>query len=99
MPFGLRQNYPNPFNAATIIEYTIGLDDEVVDDQTEVLLEVRNNSGVLVRRLVQETAFPGIYSVVWDGRDENGNQAGKGVYYYWLRIGERLASRKMMILC
>ena len=96
--FGLSQSYPNPFNGSVVIEYTVGLDDSVVEEENEVLVEVRNTAGALVRRLVREAAFPGVYSITWDGRDEAGVQVGTGVYYYWLRIGSTVAFRKMMVL-
>ena len=96
--FGLAQSYPNPFNGSVVIEYTVGLDDSVVEEENEVLVEVRNTAGALVRRLVREAAFPGVYSITWDGRDEGGMQVGTGVYYYWLRIGSTVAFRKMMVL-
>jgi hypothetical protein len=96
--FGLAQSYPNPFNGSTIIEFTVGLDDAVIEEENGVLLEVRSTSGALVRRLVRETAFPGVYSVTWDGRDEGGDQVATGVYYYWLRIGSTVVFRKLMVL-
>ena len=96
--FGLAQSYPNPFNGSVVIEYTVGLDDFVVEEENEVLVEVRNTAGALVRRLVREAAFPGVYRITWDGRDEAGVQVGTGVYYYWLRIGSIVAFRKLMVL-
>jgi len=96
--FGLAQSYPNPFNGNAVIEYTIGLEDFVVQAENEVLLEVRSTTGALVRRLVREAAFPGVYSISWDGRDETGLAVGSGVYFYWLRIGSTVAFRKMMVL-
>ena len=96
--FGLAQSYPNPFNGSVVIEYTVGLDDSVVEEENEVLIEVRNTAGALVRRLVREAAFPGVYRITWDGRDESGAQVATGVYYYWLRLGSSVAFRKMMVL-
>jgi len=98
LDFALGQNYPNPFNASTVIEYQIGINDPIIGGYTRAVLEVRNVAGLLVRRLVDELASPGFYSVRWDGRNEAGQPVSSGVYYYMLDIGPITQYRKLLFL-
>jgi len=98
LDFALRQNYPNPFNASTTIEYQIGINDPIIAGHTGVVLEIRSVVGSLVRRLVDQPASPGFYSVVWDGRNDAGAAAASGVYYYQLDIGPIAQYRKLLFL-
>ncbi|MGY8822982.1 MAG: immune inhibitor A domain-containing protein [Candidatus Latescibacterota bacterium] len=98
LDFALRQNYPNPFNASTTIEYQIGINDPIIAGHTGVVLEIRSMVGLLVRRLVDQPASPGFYSVVWDGRNDAGDSAASGVYYYQLDIGPIAQYRKLLFL-
>ncbi|NQV18539.1 MAG: hypothetical protein HQ534_08350, partial [Armatimonadetes bacterium] len=39
------------------------------------------------------------YSITWDGRDDNDQSVGSGIYFYKLMIGEKdIASNKMLLL-
>ena len=98
LDFALRQNYPNPFNASTTIEYQIGINDPIIAGRTNVVLEVRSMVGGLVRRLVDQPASPGFYSVVWDGRNDAGESVASGVYYCQLDIGPIAQYRKLLFL-
>lgn len=98
LDFALSQNYPNPFNASTVIEYQIGINDPIIGGYTRAVLEVRNVAGLLVRRLVDELASPGFYSVRWDGRNDVGQPVASGVYYYMLDIGPITQYRKLLFL-
>lgn len=98
LDFALRQNYPNPFNASTTIEYQVGINDPIISGHTKVVLEVRSVVGGLVRRLVDQPASPGFYSVVWDGRSDAGERVASGVYYYQLDIGPIAQYRKLLFL-
>lgn len=94
--FSLEQNFPNPFNANTIIDYTVGIQQTLAGG--EMRLEIRDVVGGLVRRLVDGPAVPGIYSVVWDGKDSYGGAAASGTYFYLLEVGPFRGSRKLMVI-
>jgi len=45
----------------------------------------------------------GVYSArdsaaYWDGRNESGEEVGRGVYYYVMQAGEHASSRRMVLL-
>ncbi|MEE2659276.1 MAG: T9SS type A sorting domain-containing protein, partial [Candidatus Latescibacterota bacterium] len=76
-------NYPNPFNAervaATNIEYE-------VTREGPVRLEVYNVLGQRVRILVDESLqSAGLWTVNWDGRDDQKRRLATGVYLYQLQ--------------
>ncbi|MBT4978259.1 MAG: T9SS type A sorting domain-containing protein [Gemmatimonadetes bacterium] len=89
--FLLAQNYPNPFNAETVIHYNIGR-------KGAVALSVFNLVGQQVRRLVREVRTPGFYQIVWDGRDDRGQEMASGVYIYRLQVGDLAEARKLLLL-
>lgn len=96
--FSLAQNYPNPFNGSTVIPYSVGINELVVTGRTRTLLEVRDITGGLVRRLVDTPAAAGVHRAEWDGRDDTGRRVASGVYYYELRVGPIVDRRQLLLL-
>jgi hypothetical protein len=91
MALFLGQNRPNPFNPSTTINYYL-------PETCSVVLDVYDVKGAPVRRLVNGRRASGSYTAVWDGCDENGRRMGSGVYFYRLRAGKKVLSRKMILL-
>jgi photosystem II stability/assembly factor-like uncharacterized protein len=84
--FALSQNYPNPFNPTTTINYSVFKSGEVV-------LKVYNIMGKEIITLVNEQKPAGNYSVKFD--------AGKltsGVYFYQLKSGDFISTKKLILL-
>lgn len=73
--FSLRQNQPNPFNPSTVIAYSLG-------SESEVSLSVYNILGKKIRTLVSEQKSQGVYTVIWDSKDEYGRDVSAGIYVY-----------------
>jgi sugar lactone lactonase YvrE len=89
--FTLYQNYPNPFNPATTIEYYI-------PESAQVTLEIYNVLGQRVRTLVNDFQQQGRYSVVWNSRNDGGQELSSGVYFYKLSAGDAIDIRKMTLV-
>jgi hypothetical protein len=87
----LQQNYPNPFNPETTISF-------FVDKNSEVVIDIYDIKGRKVKSLVRENYSRGNHSVVWNGRNEEGNPVASGVYLYKMRSGSFSKSRKMILL-
>jgi hypothetical protein len=92
----LKQNVPNPFNPVTTIEY--GVPAGQGRGRVPVRIAVFDVKGRRVRRLVNGKQEPGVYTAIWDGRDDNGRGVQSGVYFYRLSAGAQTDSRKMLIL-
>ncbi len=86
--FSLEQNYPNPFNPETTIRFSL-------TESGYVTLSIFNIKGQRVRTLVSNPTNTGIHSVVWDGRDDQGQILPSGVYIYELRTDNRVETKKM----
>jgi len=84
--FGLRQNYPNPFNPVTTIPYSLRRDDHV-------RLSVYDAKGQEIWTLIDRRQGAGKQTFRFDG-----SQLASGVYFYTLRAGSFVQSRKMLLL-
>lgn len=89
--FSLSQNYPNPVARLTTIQY--GLPKETLVD-----LRVFNVAGQQVRTLINEKQEPGYYKVTWDLRGVSGEHLPNGVYFYRIKAGDFIRTKKMVIL-
>jgi len=72
-------NYPNPFKTAT--HFTFELRGTLPD---EFLIKVYTIAGRLIRdiSLPQSRLQLGFNKIEWDGRDQDGDELGNGVYFY-----------------
>ncbi|MCF7851526.1 MAG: T9SS type A sorting domain-containing protein [Candidatus Marinimicrobia bacterium] len=92
----LSQNYPNPFNPTTTIEYDIGFRDGL---SQQVIFEVYNIRGQVVRTLVDGRVEPGRYSVMWNALDNYGRPVSSGIYLARLMTdGGYMKTVKMLVL-
>jgi hypothetical protein len=89
--FELSQNYPNPFNPTTKIEFTLA-------KSGFVTLQIYDVLGRKVRTLVSEELSAGYKSVIWDGKNEDGDDVASGVYFYQLKVGDFSEPKKMLLL-
>ena len=87
----LFQNYPNPFNPSTKIIYTIP--DAGISFAKLVQLKVYDVLGNEVATLVNEEKSSGTYEVEF-----NGKNLTSGIYFYTLKSGSFVITRKMILL-
>ena len=88
----LTGNYPNPFNPTTTISFTVAQTSSFVN------LEIYNLKGQKVKTLIDKVLPAGQHSVVWNGKDENSKPVSSGVYFYKMKTGNYLSSKKMILL-
>ena len=84
--FSLSQNFPNPFNPVTIISYQL-------PETGFVTLKVYDILGNKVVTLVNDEKPTGSYNVSFDA-----SKLPSGVYYYKMRAGNYVETKKMMLL-
>ncbi|HEY5123242.1 MAG TPA: T9SS type A sorting domain-containing protein [Ignavibacteria bacterium] len=90
--YSLYQNYPNPFNPTTKIKFDIA---PLSRGAGGVLtsLKVFDITGREIQTLVNEKLNPGTYEVTFDG-----SNYASGVYFYQLRSGEFVETKKLVLL-
>ncbi|MBK9099547.1 MAG: T9SS type A sorting domain-containing protein [bacterium] len=84
--YSLSQNYPNPFNPTTKIQYSIR-------EKQFVTLVIYDILGSKVVTLVNEEKTAGKYEVEFDGIT-----LPSGVYFYQLKAGSFVETKKMLLL-
>ncbi|HNC48055.1 MAG TPA: choice-of-anchor D domain-containing protein, partial [bacterium] len=87
----LSQNYPNPFNPTTTIRF--GLPQE-----GRIKLVIYNVLGQKVRELYNGTMGAGFHTMLWDGRNAQGQMASSGVYIYRLESAQGVLAKKMTLI-
>ncbi|MCX6169635.1 MAG: T9SS type A sorting domain-containing protein [Ignavibacteriales bacterium] len=86
--FVLYQNYPNPFNPSTVISYQLSA-------FSHVQLKVYDMLGREVALLVDKEQEPGNYNSQFSIRHF---QLPSGVYFYQLKAGNFIQTKKMILL-
>jgi len=74
----IRTNYPNPFNSSTTIVFNIA---NLGPIPAEVEINIYDIIGRKIRTLIKERRCIGEHRVIWDGKDDNGNECSTGVYF------------------
>jgi len=82
----LEQNYPNPFNPSTTIAFSL-------PGRQTVSLKIYNQLGEEVVTLASGEFEPGRHQLKW-----NASSIASGVYYYRLRTGSKVLTRKLFVL-
>jgi hypothetical protein len=89
--FSLFQNYPNPFNNETTFTFQLPL-------TCNILFEIFNLSGDLVRILMDQGLPAGKYELTWDGTNASGQFLPSGLYLFRLKAGDYVSMKRMMLL-
>ena len=77
--YRLAQSYPNPFTAGgTTIEFDL----PVTDTVSMFILDIR---GRKVRTLINKEQLFGYQSIMWDAKDDDGENVSSGVYFYQIK--------------
>jgi hypothetical protein len=86
LKYNLAQNFPNPFNPSTLITYSI-------PTSSNVIINVYNILGELIKTLVNEYQEAGSYKVNFDA-----GGLSNGIYFYKIQSGNFAAIKKMLLL-
>jgi hypothetical protein len=91
--YQLLPNYPNPFNLETTIPFEIGGSQAVA-----AKLSVYNIIGQQVAVPLNKVLSPGLYEILWDGKDKSGKPVSSGLYFSELSAGNFRMLGKMILL-
>ncbi len=87
----LQPIYPNPFNQIAYIPYTLEI-------KSEVKINIYNTRGQVVNNFDLGSQEKGHYIITWDGRDNDGNLCGNGIYYIGMKAGKERFQRKAVLM-
>ena len=89
--FALHANYPNPFNPLTVIKYDL-------PENSFVSITIFDVLGRQIRKLISKEQNAGYKSIIWDSTNNIGQPVSAGLYFYQIRAGEFVQTRKMVLL-
>ncbi|MFH1373092.1 MAG: T9SS type A sorting domain-containing protein, partial [bacterium] len=89
--YSLNQNYPNPFNPSTNISFTLPM-------AGQARIDIYNILGKLVATPFDGTARTGENNIVWDGRNQAGENVATGIYFYRLTADNYVETKKMTLM-
>ena len=95
--FKLEQNYPNPFNPSTKIKFTIHQTLRQAQSVIQVTLKVYDILGNEIATLVNEELPAGEYEVEFNTSSIN-HHPSSGIYFYQLKSGNFVETKKMILL-
>ncbi|MCL2064955.1 MAG: choice-of-anchor D domain-containing protein, partial [Candidatus Cloacimonetes bacterium] len=87
----LHVNYPNPFNPETTIKFTLS-------NSGHVRMDIFNIRGSLVRTLVDNEMNRGEHTVIWNGKDNNGQEVSSGIYFYQMKTSDFSSIKRMVLM-
>ena len=85
-------NYPNPFNPETAISFSIP------DNNKNTELIIYNLKGQKVKTLISSQLSAGHHTVIWNGKDEQGNAVPSGIFLYRLKNSNYCSTKKMILV-
>ena len=88
--FILNGVYPNPFNKRITIRYFL-------NKPIDVHLSIYSVSGEEIRTLVNEKQSQGQKSIVWNGRNGQGQKVNPGIYVYKLQVDNQMITGKVIV--
>jgi flagellar hook assembly protein FlgD len=89
--FVLRQNYPNPFNPSTTIQYSI-------PSESFIKVLIYDLNGYEIITLINTRLQKGDYQITWKGRNYSNTPVPSGTYIVSIQAGDKIQSRKMILL-
>ncbi len=66
-----------------------------MDEEEKIIYDI---SGKLLTTLQNEYQTQGEHSITWNGTDDLGIKVGAGVYFYQLKAGDFIETRKMVLV-
>ncbi len=87
---------PNPFRDRTTITYEINKSASRIAEPIEI--HIYDALGRLIKSMNRLTNSQSPINISWDGRDDLGIQAAKGVYFLKFEIEEFSETRKLLLI-
>jgi len=83
--------FPNPFNVRTHVEFSLARGGEVVAIMYDI-------TGRRVQVLHHGVLVPGLHTLTWDARDDDGTALAPGVYVLRVRSAGTSSATRLVVL-
>jgi len=84
--YQLAQNYPNPFSANETFGNPSTMINFALPEAGKATVNIYNETGQLVRTLVDREMAAGRHELLWNGRNQSGKAVAAGVYFYRMTV-------------
>lgn len=88
--YAVEQNYPNPFNPTTEIRFSI-------PKESYIAIKIFDVIGREVTTLLNEQRSAGTYKIVWNGKNNSGNEVSSGIYFYHFQADDKFSQTNKML--
>ena len=89
--------FPNPFiiNDRDQVYQTISYS---IPDDSFISVNIYNLKGQLVKHIFEGDQISGEHQIYWNGKDNNGQNTGTGIYLYKIETNNKVFIRKIMLI-
>ena len=87
----IRHAHPNPFNNSVLISFEI-------PNSKNVNLSIFDMKGRSIRQMNLGVLSTGFHKVLWDGKNNFGNELPSGIYMAVLEVGGKLDIQKISLI-
>ncbi|MBD3234834.1 MAG: S8 family serine peptidase, partial [candidate division Zixibacteria bacterium] len=84
-------NHPNPFNSSTSIDFEI-------NEKSIVELSVFDLLGREVKNLINKELSGGPHSIIWDSKNNSGQEVASGIYFCRLKVSGAVETRRLTLI-
>ncbi|MCK5052521.1 MAG: T9SS type A sorting domain-containing protein [Candidatus Cloacimonetes bacterium] len=88
-------NHPNPFNPTTTITFNLTTENT---ESTELTIYNLKGQKIKTFPVILSGVEGEIYSVIWNGTDDNNKPVSSGLYFYKLKSGRYISTKKMILM-
>ena len=89
----LYQNFPNPLVGGNSTQIKFSL-----PKAENVSITVYDVAGRKVRTLASGVKQPGYHYIRWDGHNDKGARVATGIYFYQMKVGSKVMSKKIVLI-
>jgi hypothetical protein len=89
--FGLLGVGPNPVRGPGQVQFSLA-------DTSPIRLAVYDVRGRLVRTLARQTYSPGLHSIAWEPRSDDGTPLSQGIYFVRLNVDGKRFTRRFVVI-
>ena len=86
-----RNAHPNPFNNSVSIFFEMA-------NSKNVNLSIFDMKGRSIRQMNLGVLSTGFHKVLWDGKNNLGNELSSGIYMTILEVGEKISVQKISLI-